>query len=431
MPPRQRQRGEIENLPSGSLRVRVYAGIDPVTGKRNYLVETVQPGPGAAKEAERVRTRFLAQVDEGRNPKTKATLEQLLDKYLEVVDVDASTKRGYEEKLRLHVRPFLGRLQAGRVGVEELESLYADCAKCAEHCRGKKYVVHHKRRQNPHECSDRCRPHKCKGLSDSSIRQIHWIISGALAAGVRWGWIALNPADRARKPDMPKPNPEPPSVTEAAQLVNEAYRVDHDWGDYVWLAMVTGERRGEQCAIHVEDLDLDAAVLHIHRALYVDDDGELREKGTKTHQQRRVVLDEETVEMLRALIGRHEAAAEAVGVTVKPDAYLFSQSPDGSKPMRPGLATERFNKMAKRLGIKVDLKSLRHYSATELINAGVDVRTVAGRLGHGSGGATTLRVYAAWLSEADQRAAKTLSARMPARPFRAEQQDNLAATAES
>ncbi len=39
-------RGEIEALPSGSLRVRVYAGIDPVSKKRNYLVETIPAGPG-------------------------------------------------------------------------------------------------------------------------------------------------------------------------------------------------------------------------------------------------------------------------------------------------------------------------------------------------------------------------------------------------
>lgn len=71
--------------------------------------------------------------------------------------------------------------------------------------------------------------------------------------------------------------------------------------------------------------------------------------------------------------------------------------------------------MARKLEIKTALHKLRHYSATELIAAGVDVRTVAGRLGH-SGGATTLRVYAAWNSEADQRAAAALSARMPARP---------------
>jgi len=33
---RRRSRGEIEELPSGSLRVRVYAGIDPITGRRHY-----------------------------------------------------------------------------------------------------------------------------------------------------------------------------------------------------------------------------------------------------------------------------------------------------------------------------------------------------------------------------------------------------------
>lgn len=54
--------------------------------------------------------------------------------------------------------------------------------------------------------------------------------------------------------------------------------------------------------------------------------------------------------------------------------------------------------------------------ASWLISAGVDVRTVAGRLGHGGGGATTLKVYSAWRSEVDQRAASTLGVRMPALP---------------
>jgi integrase len=53
--------------------------------------------------------------------------------------------------------------------------------------------------------------------------------------------------------------------------------------------------------------------------------------------------------------------------------------------------------------------SLRHYSATELVAAGVDTRTVAGRLGHSGGGATTLRVYSVWVAESDQRAAAVLA----------------------
>ncbi|SDC96293.1 LacI family DNA-binding transcriptional regulator [Glycomyces harbinensis] len=59
----RRARGEIERLPSGSLRVRVYLGIDPATRKRRYLVETVPAGPEAAREAEGVRDRLLARAE--------------------------------------------------------------------------------------------------------------------------------------------------------------------------------------------------------------------------------------------------------------------------------------------------------------------------------------------------------------------------------
>jgi hypothetical protein len=180
-------------------------------------------------------------------------LNQLFDRYLTVLDVDVATKRGYTEKLALHVRPFVGSMPAGRLGVEELESLYAEAAKCRDHCRGKKYIAHNKRRQDVHECSEQCRPHVCKGLSAASIRQIHWVISGALAAGVRLKWISMNYADQAKKPEPPKPNPKPPSAADAARLVTAAWESDPDWGAYVWVAMTTGECRSEQCAIRISD----------------------------------------------------------------------------------------------------------------------------------------------------------------------------------
>jgi integrase len=71
--------------------------------------------------------------------------------------------------------------------------------------------------------------------------------------------------------------------------------------------------------------------------------------------------------------------------------------------------------MCKQIRVRTTIHKLRHYSATELILAGVDIRTVAGRLGHAGGGATTLRTYAAWVSEGDQRAAREIAARMPSR----------------
>jgi LacI family xylobiose transport system transcriptional regulator len=67
---RRQTRGEVERLPSGSLRVRVYAGLDPDTGKRRYLTETVPAGPGAERKAEEVRARLLGEVDAIRHPRT-------------------------------------------------------------------------------------------------------------------------------------------------------------------------------------------------------------------------------------------------------------------------------------------------------------------------------------------------------------------------
>jgi integrase len=50
--------------------------------------------------------------------------------------------------------------------------------------------------------------------------------------------------------------------------------------------------------------------------------------------------------------------------------------------------------MATRLGVETTLHKLRHYSATELMAACVDIHTIARRLGRDGGGTTTLGVYA-------------------------------------
>ena len=80
--------------------------------------------------------------------------------------------------------------------------------------------------------------------------------------------------------------------------------------------------------------------------------------------------------------------------------------------------TRRYGRVVRRLKIETELRQLRHYSATELLTAGVDLRTVAGRLGHRDG-VTTMRHYAAWVGSADKDAAEKIAARMPAPPRRA------------
>jgi integrase len=136
-------------------------------------------------------------------------------------------------------------------------------------------------------------------------------------------------------------------------------------------------------------------------------------KGTKTHQSRRISLDAATVALLtehrRQLIVR----CADIGAHFDDQLFLFSYQPDHSRPCSPSGVTQRYARMVGRLGIRTRLHAIRHYSATELLASGVDLlRTVAGRLGHGSGGATTLKVYAAWVARADQQASELLAARL-------------------
>jgi hypothetical protein len=139
-----------------------------------------------------------------------------------------------------------------------------------------------------------------------------------------------------------------------------------------------------------------------------------REKSTKTNQKRRLSLDAGTIDLVSAYHEQCRQQCEALDVTLARDAFVFSGGPDFSTPLLPDTATQRYRRMAKRLGLRsTRLHALRHYSATELLMAGVDLRTVAGRLGHGSGGATTLRFYAAWVDEADRHAADAIASAMP------------------
>jgi integrase len=404
-------RGNIQALPSGSLRVKVYAGIDPVSGKELYIREIVPAGPTAAKDAEKIRTRLLAEVDQQRNSRTRATVNQLLDRYFELLRLEPTTRESYESLARTHVRPLLGEVSLGKITGEILDSFYKQLRACRGRCRGHKYVEH--RTAQDHECDHRCKPHTCTPLADSTLRKIHAILTGAGKRGVRWHWLGVNPFDQAEPLPVARPEPKPPTAEQAARIATEAWG-DLDWGMFVWLAMVTGARRGELCALAWDRVDLKAKVLTINSSI-AQRGARTWEKDTKTHQHRRITLDDQTAELLEAY--RRHCAKRAELDELPAEARIFSTKPDGSTWLKPDSVSQRYARMCARLGWDMNIHQLRHYSATELITAGVDVTTVGGRLGHGGGGSTTLRFYSAWLSEADQRAATTLSARMPALPI--------------
>jgi integrase len=96
---------------------------------------------------------------------------------------------------------------------------------------------------------------------------------------------------------------------------------------------------------------------------------------------------------------------------VPEDTFAFSPDPAGREPWNPDAMTHRYRRYARRVGITSSLKELRHYSATQLLAAGTDLNTVAGRLGHAEG-STTLRFYAQFTRPADQAAATVIPSQL-------------------
>jgi integrase len=101
-------------------------------------------------------------------------VDQLLDRYFDMADLERNTieaYRGYAEK---HILPLIGTVKVGELGGEIFDSLYAELRRCRDHCDRRPHIDH--RTSRPHDCDERCSPHVCKPLSPSTVRQIHFIV---------------------------------------------------------------------------------------------------------------------------------------------------------------------------------------------------------------------------------------------------------------
>ena len=260
-----------------------------------------------------------------------------------------------------------------------------------------------------HDCKlSGCRPHVCKPMAKSTIHGIHSILSGAFEAAMRWEWTDRNPARSARPPTLSRQTIMATSPEAVAKVIGAARSCSDALGLYLWLVVVTGVRRGELCGLQIRDVDLDRGLVHV-AFNYVVRAGQRIRKDTKTHQDRWLAIDPVTCALIASYLAEIKAELAAVGVELGDDAYLFSNDPGHARPWNPDWVTHRVADAADAAGVELDIKGGRHYTASQLLAGGFDLRNTAARLGHSGGGATTLRHYADPVPEVDRRAAAYLA----------------------
>ena len=365
-------RGHLQQRGKDSWRVKVYVGRS-ADGVKRYLEQSVR---GTRREAERELARLVVEVDEGRHAAAAPMrFGELLDRWLAVKRqaVEPSTFKSYEWVCARYLRPRLAERKIAAIRAFELDELYTSLSGA--------------------------------GLSARTVRICHTVIRQSLEQARKWGLIARSPAVDATPPTQRRREITPPSVEQVQRIISEARAEDPDLGSYLWLLAATGCRRGEACALRWTDVDLERGELTIRRAIAMAH-GVPYEKGTKTHQARRMALDPATVAVLKEHRRRMRELALSVGVRMSMDAYLFSDIE--GRPWRPDVCTNRFCRLRDRLGLSgLRLHDLRHFVATVLGDGGLPIATISSRLGHRDI-ATTLNIYTHAIPATDQQAAAYL-----------------------
>jgi integrase len=374
-------RGHLQQRGKDSYRLKVFLGRS-ADGKRRYLERTVR---GTQREAERELARMVVEVDEGRwVASAPMTMDELLDRWLalKATTVEPTTVEGYRWVADRYIRPVLGERKVASIRTLELDDFYA--------------------RLRTGGGRDG------RALSGRTVRICHTVLRQSLDQARRWGLLARNPAREATPPAAARTEIDPPTVEQARTLLAAAFDHDPDFGVYLWVLASTGCRRGEGCALRWCDVDWEHRELVIRRSIAHVGSKVVVAKDTKTHQGRRVALDEATVELLREHHLRAKELALAVGVRLGEDAYVFSEAGDFSRPWRPDVCTNWFGRLRATLCLEhVRLHDLRHFMATQLGQSGTPVATISARLGHRDK-ATTLNIYSHALPATDVQAAEVM-----------------------
>lgn len=369
-------RGEVEKRGDRTYRLRVFLGRTD-DGKKRYQSRTFH---GTKKEAEAELTKMLADVGVVNGSAGAKTIDDVVGTYLRRV---APGKYADDCRYAWNLVPetFKSR-RIGALTPGDFEELYDELEDRVD---------------------DDGDPDP---VSPWRIRRIHNTARTALNLAARRRWVSSNPAQLAQPPKTKKTTPKPPSREAVAELVDAA---DDELLLWIRLASTTGARRGEIAGLRWCDVDFEDATLTIERAVSYSKTTGVVVGSTKTENVRKVSLGVNVLDELRRARDEQRGRSERISGSWSGDRYVFGTDPEGCEPWRPDRISRKFRKLRDELGLGtgVRLKELRHFVATELIGAGVDVVTVAGRLGHASPAMTTA-VYASALAARDREAAAIL-----------------------
>lgn len=338
----------------------------------------------ATKAMDAERRRHVGLVDP-----TSLSVSDYLERWLDEREASGALKQStalsYRNKLRPAIARF-GSIKLSALTPSHLDALYLNLSTEGRQAGG--------------------------GLSARTVRYTHTVLRKALNDAHRKGLIAQNPADRA----------DPPSTTAARAPEPELWSVEEvraflaaDWlptyRRVAWeTAFLTGLRRGELCALRWDRVD--DGVVHV-KSSRTTVGHEVVETTPKSQKSlRRIHIDEGLQRTLQAWRAEQGTLSLRLGTRLD---FVFTDAL--LKEWHPNAMTHAWRADVRRaikeslIAKSMSLHNCRHWHATQMVGAGVDLNTVADRLGH-STAAFTLSVYGHSDAARDEAAAGLVATRL-------------------
>ena len=308
-------------------------------------------------------------------PNERLTVAAFLGRWLaEIVAPTTRPKtcRFYEQIVRGHLIPELGRFPLAQLGPEQVQAM-----------------LNRKR---------------ASGLSARSVYHLRAVLRTALGRALKWGLVARNAAALADPPRVADPGPRLITKDQARMLL-AAFRGNRLEALYV-VALSLGLRQGEALALRWEDVDLERQTLRVEAAMQRVD-RTLQRVEPKTQRSRRTIpLPGVAVEALRAHRVRQIEERLLAGDRWREHGLVFTTSI--GTPLDGVTVTHRFQKLLDRAGLpRLRFHDLRHGAASLLAAQEVPARVAMELLGH-SDIRTTLNVYTHVAPELAREAVRSL-----------------------
>lgn len=401
--PRKGKNGEIV-----SYRIRVSRGYD-YNGKRikPYTTEYKPPVGLTGKQLERDLIVFAEDFERQcaflGEANSSMRLGDFCPQYLDIVKdtISPTTHEYYKRIINNLIIPGLGHIKLRDITPAHIQQFIQQLSKLPKAQRNGNPVV------------------SGETLSPSSIRRYLTVLQSIFKQASKLGLISESPAkgERLTLPKAQAPKIEIFTKQEAAEMLAALEKEDLQFQTLIQLAIVTGARRGELAALKFSDIDFEQQKITIERAAYKIKGQPLATKPPKDYETRTVTINESCCELLKLLKAEKVSERQRIGSQWIEGNWVFTQW--NGEMMNPMTPTKQFSKFLDRNGLRHrKFHSLRHTSATLLLYAGVNIKQVQGRLGHGD--IETTNKYLHLIEEADVEAVNKLDIMLfPQKPKKA------------